>query len=219
MRQIIQKKNNTTKYNMELRIIDNWQTGHSKPKIIKRGLPIGISERPFRRGEKRIEALSKQWAKHVSEDDLDIDNQRTFIHQLSDELPTRVSFFKTQIKRKLLSYSHQDSLHVGVGHETQVTQDITQVKVPIPLTIDDIIHKLRECHLTCFYCHGPTKIWYETVRDAQQWTLERINNGYSHTNENTVIACLQCNLKRRCLNMDKYRQSHTMTVGCTKIGE
>ena len=37
-------------------------------------------------------------------------------------------------------------------------------------------------------------------KDFKQWTLDRINNNLEHSNENTVVACLKCNLERRRIN-------------------
>ena len=41
---------------------------------------------------------------------------------------------------------------------------------------------------------------YKYVKDLKQWTLDRINNNLEHSNENTVVACLKCNLERRRIN-------------------
>ena len=48
------------------------------------------------------------------------------------------------------------------------------------------------------------KIKYNNYRDKQQWTLDRIDNDLGHNNENVKIACLECNLKRRRINMEKF---------------
>ncbi len=47
-------------------------------------------------------------------------------------------------------------------------------------------------------------IFFEKVRDENQWTLDRINNYDEHSNENTIICCLKCNLQRRRKNSDKF---------------
>ena len=41
----------------------------------------------------------------------------------------------------------------------------------------------------------------------EQWSLDRIDNDYGHNHDNVVISCLECNLKRRCIDMNKYKES------------
>ena len=38
----------------------------------------------------------------------------------------------------------------------------------------------------------------------EQWTLDRIDNNINHSESNVIIACLKCNLQRRCQNKDKF---------------
>ena len=38
----------------------------------------------------------------------------------------------------------------------------------------------------------------------EQWTLDRIDNDLSNTDENVIVACLKCNLQRRRQNKDKF---------------
>jgi hypothetical protein len=47
-------------------------------------------------------------------------------------------------------------------------------------------------------------ILYENVREPKQWTVDRINNDLGHNIDNYVLACLDCNLKRRCRSSDKF---------------
>ena len=47
-------------------------------------------------------------------------------------------------------------------------------------------------------------VLYENVRDPKQWSVDRINNDLGHNNDNYVLACLDCNLKRRCRSSDKF---------------
>ena len=60
------------------------------------------------------------------------------------------------------------------------------------------------CKLTCHYCNTHVKIIYKVVRDNQQWSLDRIDNDDGHSRVNTIVSCLDCNLKRRCINKDKF---------------
>ena len=47
-------------------------------------------------------------------------------------------------------------------------------------------------------------VLYENVRESKQWTVDRINNDLGHNIDNFVLACLDCNLKRRCKSVDKF---------------
>jgi hypothetical protein len=42
------------------------------------------------------------------------------------------------------------------------------------------------------------------VREPTQWTLDRKDNGLCHSCDNTLIACLKCNLQRRVTDMNKF---------------
>ena len=52
---------------------------------------------------------------------------------------------------------------------------------------------------------------YENVREPKQWTLERLNNNFGHNCDNVVIACLNCNLKRRCIDSERYIKTKEMS--------
>jgi RNase P subunit RPR2 len=45
-----------------------------------------------------------------------------------------------------------------------------------------------------------------------QWTLERMDNNKGHNNDNVVIACLDCNLKRRLQNKDAFLFTKQLTI-------
>ncbi len=46
----------------------------------------------------------------------------------------------------------------------------------------------------------------------KQWTLDRINNDIGHNNGNLVVACLECNLKRRRTNKDAFMFTKNMVI-------
>jgi len=80
------------------------------------------------------------------------------------------------------------------------------------ITLSEIIDKLVSSSLQCHYCHTSVKVMYRIVRDPLQWTLDRIDNRLSHTASNTVISCLQCNLKRRNIDKDKFFLSKNLKI-------
>jgi len=95
------------------------------------------------------------------------------------------------INSKLSSYRQQD-----------ITKKLFNNNILI--TFEQLIEKLLVSKLVCYYCKENVKLFYEYVRDNNQWTLDRIDNNCGHTNDNVVIACLKCNLKRGTLDSNKF---------------
>ena len=100
-------------------------------------------------------------------------------------------FIKGQIDKKISSYKQQD-----IDKKIYDTQHF--------ITFETIIEKLKECNLTCYYCTHKMFLVYDIVREAKQWTLDRINNDIGHNTDNVLISCLECNLKRRRTNKDAF---------------
>lgn len=95
-----------------------------------------------------------------------------------------------EIDKKLTSYKTQD-INKGRYNEANITQEET-------------IEKLVSYKLKCKYCKCKMYIFYNKVRDQNQWTLDRIDNDLAHTNENVIPCCLLCNLQRRRQNDGKF---------------
>lgn len=72
------------------------------------------------------------------------------------------------------------------------------------VTTQTIFKKLVDCNMLCFYCNCQVYVLYENVRELNQWTVDRIDNSFGHNNDNFVISCLNCNIKRRNINSDKF---------------
>jgi len=102
------------------------------------------------------------------------------------------------IHTKIASYRHQDVLKAKFS-ETEFVD------------MEYVLQRLLDCKLTCFYCKGPVRILYEYVRESTQWTLERIDNSLGHNRGNVEIACLKCNLSRRCMFYERYKRTKEMT--------
>lgn len=120
------------------------------------------------------------------------ENQVNYIKNifLENDFPEKEIIIK-EIKTKLSNYKQQD--------KKKDFQDHTNL-----ITLENIIEKLLICKLKCYYCKKNMFIFFEKVRDENQWTLDRINNYDEHSNENTIICCLKCNLQRRRKNSDKF---------------
>jgi hypothetical protein len=96
-----------------------------------------------------------------------------------------------QIEKKISSYKQQD-----IDKKILNNEKIINLKC--------IIDKLIETEIKCYYCKSKMYVLYENVREPKQWTVDRINNDLGHNNDNFVLACLDCNLKRRCRSADKF---------------
>ena len=96
-----------------------------------------------------------------------------------------------QIEKKIYGYKQQD-----IDKKVLNNEKIINLKC--------IIDKLIETEIKCYYCKCEMYILYENVRELKQWSVDRINNEIGHNNDNFVLACLDCNLKRRCKSADKF---------------
>lgn len=98
------------------------------------------------------------------------------------------------------------------------SQDIDKKKLDETQIIDSnyIIDLLFTCKHKCYYCNQLVQLFYEYVREPRQWTLDRIDNDFGHNKDNVLIACLQCNLKRRIMYHERYLFTKQMTI--TKKG-
>ena len=107
------------------------------------------------------------------------------------DLPKTLVLMRSEIKRKISSYRHQD---------------IEKNKLDESLIVkyNDVLDLLIKSKLQCYYCNEHMFVLYEQVRAGKQWSLDRINNDIGHNRGNLVIACLSCNLKRRVTDDEKF---------------
>lgn len=96
-----------------------------------------------------------------------------------------------QLERKICSYKQQDVL--------KQVLDLEKL-----LNLKNVIDKLISCELLCYYCKSQMYLLYEIVREGKQWSVDRIDNDLGHNQDNFVVACLECNLKRRCRTKEKF---------------
>ena len=114
------------------------------------------------------------------------------------------NFILGELKAKINSYKQQD-----------IKKDYHEYANLI--TLDNVIEKLVSCKLKCYYCNKNMKLFFEKVRDEEQWTLDRLNNYDEHSNENTIVCCLKCNLQRRRKNSDKFLFTKQLENNIIKI--
>jgi hypothetical protein len=110
-----------------------------------------------------------------------------------------------EIQRKLSSYRQQDIRQKRISNSID-SSDSTMI-TPV-----EIATKLLEQKMICYYCKDIMKLGTTIVRDPEQWTLERLDNRFPHTNSNCVIACLRCNLRRNTKVHTFFKKSFGVTV-------
>jgi hypothetical protein len=115
-----------------------------------------------------------------------------------------------QINSKIRGYERQDN---RMCRET--SHNITR---------DEVVEKLVGSSLSCFYCHHRVTTQYAATDSSEihsaQWTLDRIDNALPHTNGNTVVACLSCNLRRGTTAHDAFvKNTNGYFSKCVKLDE
>ena len=104
-----------------------------------------------------------------------------------------------QLERKISGYKQQDV--------DKKVLDLEKL-----LNLKNVIDKLLDCGLNCYYCTCKMYLLYEIVRESKQWSVDRINNDLGHNNDNFVVACLDCNLKRRCRTKEKFLFTQQLSI-------
>lgn len=126
-----------------------------------------------------------------------IENQIDILERLTQlELYATI---KSLIDKKISSYKQQD-----------IEKDKYDVEKFV--TFDNVIGKMNESGLNCYYCSCKMFLLYEIVREMKQWTLDRVDNDLGHNNDNVIISCLECNLKRRRTNKDSFLFTKNLTI-------
>lgn len=194
------QNNNIKKINIQKDIFstseNNLENGEKKIKI------VGINNRyqikkltTEKNAPKKVRAIIS--TSDISNTCFTFDNQLKIIDHIhksfleSGKLSQEITLAKSEIERKLNSYKHQD-----------IDKNILEENKLIKLR--ETIEKLLDCQMKCYYCNKEMFILYEHVRENSQWTLDRIDNNVGHNNDNVVISCLECNLKRRRQNKDLF---------------
>ena len=96
-----------------------------------------------------------------------------------------------EVNKKIAGYKSQD-IKKKIYDETKI------------INLNEVMYKLSNCQLKCYYCIRQMKILYKMARDSQQWTIDRIDNSQGHNTDNIVLCCLECNLKRRLQPSEKF---------------
>ena len=152
---------------------------------------------------KKIVSQSDQWTA-ISEQYSTQETQcaiLTSLHSGGSPYPdqTAINILRTHLKTKQSGYRSQDTI--------KKLYDPTRF-----IQLPDLIHLLVTSNLSCFYCKKWTTLFYENVRDPRQWSLERLSNAEGHNRDNVVIACLECNMRRRTMYYERYIATKQLKV-------
>jgi hypothetical protein len=122
---------------------------------------------------------------------------------INNELKKDEITFEREIKKKLNSYKNQDKQKNKYDSEKIITYN-------------EIIQKLYESKLKCYYCNCDMVILFNKKREGCQWTLERFDNNIGHYETNTCISCLKCNLQRRTDNYEYFKNGKQLKINIIK---
>jgi hypothetical protein len=158
-------------------------TGASNRYKIKK-LTAGINH-----NKKRV--VAGQWT--FSEEYYNIENQMSLLKDIKEnsERASMHELILSQLDKKISGYKQQDIFKKKYDAEKLIKTT-------------EVVDKLVSCGLKCFYCKHDVHVLYKVVREMQQWTLDRIDNDKGHLSENVEISCLDCNLKRKKQNSEKF---------------
>ena len=138
--------------------------------------------------------VKKEERIRVGANDIEFDHEQTkSILSIDNDICIKA------IERKIMGYKYQDNKK-DLHNQNEL------------ISLQEAKQKLLDCDLKCNYCSKIVKVIYRVVRDPLQWTLDRIDNKKNHSNDNTLISCLHCNLKRRNINKDKFEFSQNMII-------
>ena len=103
---------------------------------------------------------------------------------MKDKMNNETKWILKEIERKMCGYKQQD-----------IGKDVFEIEQFIPVV--EIINKMIDTELKCYYCKEEMLVLYEYIREPRQWTIDRDNNDLGHNINNYVLSCLECNLKRK----------------------
>ena len=152
--------------------------------------------------EKPIRKTMEEWK--LDQKYLNYDTQLECIATASqDDTGTPVfQELRRQVCAKISGYKSQD-MKKGLYDESKFVR------------FDDVVALMSDRKMLCFYCRKQAMLFYEHVRESNQWTLERIDNMRGHNTDNVEIACLNCNLRRRTMYHERY--VFTKQMGTVKL--
>jgi hypothetical protein len=188
-----------------IQLQDNELTNNKK--IVINELTNGTRQLVKKEKEKKMRVETHTWG--LNNDDLSFETQLHLLKILcstntntnanANTNAKHIAMITSHIKHKISSYKQQDILKGKF-----LVKDFVSFK--------EVIDLLNESNMKCHYCACETYLLYEIVRENKQWSLDRINNDIGHNRNNLLIACLECNLKRRRTNKDAFMFTKNLKI-------
>lgn len=156
-----------------------------------------VTEKPKK---KRVVTETKKWINTVSINDLLENSQVANLEPiLENDCGNSQELVAQQIRKKISGYLVQDR-EKGLYNPDKF------------VVFQDILNLFKTANMCCYYCKKGVLVYYEFVREPKQWTLERLDNSRGHNSDNIVLSCLRCNLRRRCMNSERYLKTKEMEI-------
>lgn len=204
--QVIDKKNKVIKVNKKI----TKKELSSREKIKKTSLERSGEKSIILKDKNTIDKLNNTKSKRLITEDWNIDNsiftnrtkQLNILHSHYSILDNDI-YLKELDKYSLNNIIYNEIINKRSGYRYQ---DINKkiFNEPLFISYNEIVELLIASKLKCYYCKEDIFILYEDTRHNKQWTLDRINNNNGHNSMNCVIACLDCNVKRKTMNKEKF---------------
>ena len=126
-------------------------------------------------------------------------NLNAISNNMESTVLNALNIISAELNKKISSYKQQDIIRKLLDTEKFID-------------LNTVITNLYECNLECYYCKDKMFLLYEIARELKQWSVDRINNDLGHNCDNIVMACLDCNLKRRCKGADAFLFTKQLTI-------
>lgn len=140
--------------------------------------------------EKQIQILNEYYLNEVNLNEVNLNKNNNC---------EKYKLLRSELIKKVNSYKNQD-LSKNLYNSNTI------------ISLNEVVEKLVSSKLKCHYCLKSVLLFYKNVRDEFQWTLDRVDNDMDHSNDNTIIACLKCNLQRRRRDKDIFLFSKQLKI-------
>jgi hypothetical protein len=131
----------------------------------------------------------------VDSNSFDINNQ----YKLIEDKKTITNVVSRELRNKISSYKSQD-IKKNIYNNDEF------------IDFEFVLNLFKCSQLKCYYCNKQVLVIYDNVRESRQWTIERIDNRLGHNKNNSVISCLDCNLRRRTMYHERYLMTKKLTI-------